>query len=205
MVDSDITPLDPGTFGSRVTFITGNAVRIAAEDVRNQLSEVAANALEANPKDIVFKDRKVYVAGSPDRSMPFGKLVKIAQYSGTGKTIIGRGYWAPEELEGSATGGVGHALTEEIIRKEGQTMNPSFLEYRMATSLDACKMEILHTDTCDDLGPFGAKESGEGIQVAVVPAIVNALYDAMGVPFKRIPVTPDVVLNALKGKFQEKV
>jgi len=219
---------------------------------------VAANTLEANPKDIVFKDRRVYVAGNPDRSMPFSKVVKIAQYSGTGKTIIGRGYWAPEglevpnfetgkgnmsaaysfgtqvaevevdtdtgmikvtrmamvhdcgqpinemlmegQLEGSAIGGVGHTLTEEIIRKEGQTMNASFLEYRMPTSMDACKMEIYHTETRDDLGPFGAKESGEGIQVAVVPAIVNAIYDATGVPFKRIPVTPDIVLNALKGK-----
>jgi 4-hydroxybenzoyl-CoA reductase subunit alpha len=263
MVDSEITPLDPGTFGSRVTFITGNAVRIAAEDVRNQLSEVAAKALEANPKDIVFKDRKVYVAGSPDRSMPFSKLVKIAQYSGTGKTIIGRGYWAPEglevpnfetgrgnmsaaysfgtqvaevevdtdtgmikvtrmamihdcgqpinemlmegQLEGSAIGGVGHTLTEEIIRKEGQTMNASFLEYRMPTTLDACKMEIYHTETRDDLGPFGAKESGEGVQVAVVPAIVNGIYDAMGVPFKRIPVTPEMVLGALKGKVKKEV
>jgi 4-hydroxybenzoyl-CoA reductase subunit alpha len=109
------------------------------------------------------------------------------------------------QLEGSATGGVGHALTEEIIRKGGQTMNPSFLEYRMPTSLDACKMEILHTETRDDLGPFGAKESGEGIQVAVVPAIVNAIYDAIGMSFKRMPVTPDVVLNALKGKVQEEV
>jgi CO/xanthine dehydrogenase Mo-binding subunit len=79
-------------------------------------------------------------------------------------------------------------------------MNPSFLEYRMPTSLDACKMEILHTETCDDLGPFGAKESGEGIQVAVVPAIVNAINDAIGVPFKRIPVTPEAVLSVLEGK-----
>ena len=99
MVDSDLTPLDPGTFGSRVTFITGNAVRMAAEDVRSQLLEVAARALEADPRDIVFKDRKIYVTGSPERSIPFSKLVKIAQYSGTGKTILGRGYWAPEGLE----------------------------------------------------------------------------------------------------------
>ena len=79
-------------------------------------------------------------------------------------------------------------------------MNPSFLEYRMPTSLDVCKMEIYHTETCDEVGPFGAKESGEGIQVAVVPAIVNAIHDATGVPFKRIPVTPEVVLKGLKGK-----
>lgn len=258
MVDSDITPLDPGTFGSRVTFVTGNAVRIAAEDARGQLAEVAANALEANPRDIMFKDRKVYVAGSPDRSMPFSKLVKIAQYSGTGKTILGRGYWAPEglevpnfetgrgnmsaaysfgtqvaevevdtetgftkvtrmamvhdcgqplnemlmegQLEGSAIGGVGHTLMEEIIRKDGQTMNPSFLDYRMPSTLDACPLEILHTDTYDEMGPFGAKETGEGIQVAVVPAIVNGIHDAMGVAFKRIPITPVMVLDALKKK-----
>jgi len=258
MVDSDITPLDPGTFGSRVTFITGNAVRIAAEDARKQLAEVAANAWEVNPEDIVFKDRKVHVAGSPDRTMPFRKLVKIAQYSGTGKTIIGRGSWAPEglevvnfetgkgnmaatysfgtqvaevevdtetgfakvtrmamvhdcgqpinemlmegQLEGSAIGGVGHTLTEEILRKDGQTMNPSFLEYRMPTALDACPLEILHTNTEDEVGPFGAKETGEGTQVSVVPAIVNGIYDATGVSFKRIPITPVMVLDALKHK-----
>ena len=258
MVDSDITPLDPGTFGSRVTFVTGNAVRIAAEDARGQLAEVAANALEANPCDIVFKDRKVYVAGSPDQSMPFSKLVKIAQYSGTGRTILGRGYWAPQDLqvpdfktgrgnmsaaysfgtqvaevevdtetgfikvtrmamvhdcgqplnemlmegqlEGSAIGGIGHTLTEEIVRKEGRTMNPSFLEYRMPTTLDVCPLEIRHTDTYEEMGPFGAKETGEGIQVSVVPAIVNGIHDAIGIAFKRIPVTPMMVLDALKEK-----
>lgn len=262
MVDSEITPVDPGTYGSRVTFITGNAVRIAAEDVKNQLAAVAAEKLEASPKDIAFRDRNVYVAGSPDRGIPFSKLVKIAQYSGTGKTLLGRGYYAPEglevvnletgrgnmsaaysfgtqiaevevntetgcikatrlamihdcgtpinemlmegQLDGSAIGAVGHALTEEIIRKDGQTMNPSFLEYRMATSLDVCDVEVLHTDTYDEEGPFGAKESGEGIQVAVVPAIVNAVYDAIGVPFKRIPITPLMVLNALKKRSQKK-
>jgi CO/xanthine dehydrogenase Mo-binding subunit len=83
-------------------------------------------------------------------------------------------------------------------------MNPSFLEYRMATSLDVCDVEVLHTDTYDEEGPFGAKESGEGIQVAVVPAIVNAVYDAIGVPFKRIPITPLMVLNALKKRSQKK-
>lgn len=258
MVDSDITPVDPGTWGSRVTFVTGNAVRLAAEDVRAQLAEVAANVLETNSKEIVFRDRRVYVAGSPERGMAFAKLVKTAQYSGTGKTIIGKGYWAPEgldlisfetcrgniaaaysfgtqvaevevdtetgfikvarmamvhdcgqpinemlmegQLEGSAIGAIGHTLREEIIRKDGQTMNPSFLEYRMPTALEACKLEILHTDTCDEMGPFGAKESAEGVQVATVPSIVNAVYDATGVPFKRIPITPLMVLDVLKNR-----
>jgi 4-hydroxybenzoyl-CoA reductase subunit alpha len=104
------------------------------------------------------------------------------------------------QLEGSAIGGVGHTLTEEILRKDGQTMNPSFLEYRMPTALDACPLEILHTDTEDEVGPFGAKETGEGTQVSVVPAIVNGIYDATGVPFKRIPITPIMVLDALEHK-----
>ncbi len=258
MVDSDITPVDPGTYGSRVTFITGNAVRVAAEDVRNQLAQVAAEKWEANPEDIVFRDRQVYVEGSKDRGMPFDKLVKTAQYSGTGKTILGRGYWAPEglevvnfetgrgnmsaaysfgtqiaevevdtatgrvkvarmamvhdcgtpinemlmegQLEGAAVGAIGHTLTEEIIRKDGQTMNPSFLDYRMPTSLDVGELEIFHTHTYDEVGPFGAKEAGEGIQVAVVPAIVNAIHAATGVPVHRIPLTPLMLLDALKNK-----
>jgi 4-hydroxybenzoyl-CoA reductase subunit alpha len=257
MVDSDVTPVDPGTYGSRVTFITGNAVRVAAKDVRDQLAQVAAERLEANPEDIVFRDRQVYVAGSPDRGLPFDKIVKTAQYSGTGKTILGRGYWAPEglevvnfktgrgnmsaaysfgtqiaevevdtvtgrikvarmamvhdcgtpinemlmegQLEGSAIGALGHTLTEEIIRKDGQTMNPSFLDYRMPTALDVSELEIFHTDTYDEVGPFGAKEAGEGIQVAVVPAIVNAINAAAGVSVKRIPVTPVMLLDALKA------
>lgn len=263
MVDSDITPVDPGTYGSRVTFITGNAVRVAALDVRDQLAEVAAKKLEANPQDMVFRDRQVYVAGSPDRGLPFSKLVKTAQYSGTGKTLLGRGYWAPEglevvnfetgqgnmsaaysfgtqvaevevntetggvkvirmamvhdcgtpinemlmegQLEGSAVGAVGHTLMEEIIRKDGQTMNPSFLEYRMPSTLDVGELEIYHVDTYDEVGPFGAKESGEGIQVAVVPAIANAVLAAIGAPVKRIPITPMMILDALKNKPEREV
>ncbi len=256
-LDSEITPVDPGVFGSRVTFITGNAVRLAAEDARQQLAEVAAGMLEADAGDIVFKDRRVYVAGSPERGFSFDKLVKTAQYSGTGKTILGRGYWAPAgldppdfktgrgncsgaysfgtqvaevevdvetgrvtvrrlamvhdcgqtinelltegQLEGSAIGGIGHTFTEVIIRKDGQTMNPSFLEYRMPTALDACEVRSAHTTTVDEVGPFGAKESGEGIQVAITPALVNAVHDAIGIWFKEIPITPGTIVDALRA------
>ncbi len=255
-LDSDVTPVDPGVYGSRVTFITGNAVKIAAEDARRQLAEVAASLLEADAGDIIFQDRRVYVAGNPDRSLPFDKIVKTAQYSGTGKTILGRGYWAPGgidppnfetglgnqsgaysfgtqvaevevdletgrvkvcrlaivhdcgqpinemlvegQLEGSAIGGIGHTFTEIIIRQDGQTMNPSFLEYRMPTSLEACPIEITHTDTVDAVGPFGAKECGEGTQIAGMPCLVNALHDAIGLWFTEVPITPSVIIAALQ-------
>jgi 4-hydroxybenzoyl-CoA reductase alpha subunit len=261
MLDSDITPVDPGTYGSRLTFITGNAVRVAAEDARRQLAEVAAEALDTDVRNLVFRDRKVYVSGDPERSLAFYKLVKMAQYSGEGRTIFGRGYWAPEglevadfttgrgnmsgaysfgtqiaeveidtatgrvkvmrmamthdcgqpinpalvegQVEGSGISAIAHALTEEIISKDGQVMNASFLDYRMATSLEACDVEVRHTDTYDERGPFGAKECGEGIQIAAAPAIVNAIYDALGIPFKKLPVTPDGVLKALKQRQKE--
>jgi len=256
-IDSDIVPVDPGVFGSRVTFITGNAVKRAAEDVRRQLADVASRVLGAQPEDLVFRDRRVFAAGEPDRGLPFDRLVKSAQYSGTGMTILGRGYWAPEgidlphfdtgmgnqagaysfgtqvaavevdtetgrvkvlrlavshdcgqpinemlvegQLEGSSIGGIGHTFTETITRRRGQTMNASFLEYRMPTTLDACPVESIHTDTLDEMGPFGAKESGEGVQVAIMPALVSAVHDAVGVWFTEVPVTPEAIVDALQA------
>jgi CO/xanthine dehydrogenase Mo-binding subunit len=254
-MDSEVVPLDPGVFGSRVTFITGNAVKRAAEDARAQLADVAARLLGVDAADLEFRDRRVYVTGDPERGLPFDKLVKSAQYSGTGMTILGRGYWAPEgidlprfesgmgnqagaysfgtqiaevevdcetgrvrvvrmavshdcgqpinemlvegQLEGSSVGGIGHTFSEVIHRRNGQTMNPSLLEYRMPTALDACPVEITHTDTVDDMGPYGAKESGEGVQVAAMPALVNAVHDAIGVWFTDVPITPEAVVRAL--------
>jgi len=95
LVDSEITPIDPGTFGARVTFCSGNAVRAAAQDAKKQLLEVAAEALEANPEDIVFRDRRVYVRGSPDKGMPFVQLVRLAHYQ-RASPIMGRGVYTPD-------------------------------------------------------------------------------------------------------------
>jgi 4-hydroxybenzoyl-CoA reductase subunit alpha len=58
----------------------------------------------------------------------------------------------------------------------------------------------VEVETNDPEGPFGAKESGEGTQLAPAPAIINAIYDAIGVRFKTLPVTPEKVLEALRKK-----
>jgi 4-hydroxybenzoyl-CoA reductase subunit alpha len=91
--DSTITPLDPGSFGSRVSSTAGNAVRIAAEDARNQLVEVAAQLLEASAEDIDIRDRRVYVKGSPDKSMRFRDLTRLTVSRGSGTMVIGTGSW----------------------------------------------------------------------------------------------------------------
>jgi len=104
------------------------------------------------------------------------------------------------QLDGSMVGGMGQALYEDSTCIDGQQYNPSFLDYGMPTILEMPLMESVHIDTDDPLGPFGAKEAGEGTQLAPAPAIVNAIADAIGVEFDRLPVTPEMILEALKKR-----
>jgi 4-hydroxybenzoyl-CoA reductase subunit alpha len=62
------------------------------------------------------------------------------------------------------------------------------------------EMDTVDIETDDPVGPFGAKEAGEGTQLSPAPAIVNAIYDAIGVNFNELPVTPEKVLKALEEK-----
>ncbi|MBI5014701.1 MAG: molybdopterin-dependent oxidoreductase [Deltaproteobacteria bacterium] len=104
------------------------------------------------------------------------------------------------QLEGSILGGMGQALYEDSTCIDGQQHNPSFCDYGFPTMMEMPEMEGLHVDTDDPEGPFGAKEAGEGTQLAPAPAIVNAIADAIGVEFDRLPVTPAMVLEALRKK-----
>jgi CO/xanthine dehydrogenase Mo-binding subunit len=102
------------------------------------------------------------------------------------------------QLEGSIMGGMGQALYEDSTCIDGQQYNPSFLDYGFPTVMEMPEMESVHIDTDDPLGPFGAKEAGEGTQLAPAPAIVNAIADAIGLEFHRLPVTPAMVLEGLR-------
>jgi 4-hydroxybenzoyl-CoA reductase subunit alpha len=64
--------------------------------------------------------------------------------------------------------------------------------------MEVPSISSVEVETNDPEGPFGAKESGEGTQLAPAPAIINAIYDAIGVRFNRLPVTPEKVLEALQ-------
>ncbi|MBI4963163.1 MAG: molybdopterin-dependent oxidoreductase [Desulfomonile tiedjei] len=104
------------------------------------------------------------------------------------------------QLEGSIAGGMGQALYENVITEKGQVMNPSFLDYGFPTTMEVPEMESYDIETDDPVGPFGAKEAGEGTQLSPAPAIVNAIYDAIGVNFNELPVTPERILKALEEK-----
>ena len=258
-VDSAFTPVDPGTYGSRVTVIAGEATRKAAADARQQLLEFAAQTWRVNTEDIEIRDGQAFVKSDPEKSMPFGRLVRIACYSGTGAVIIGRGYSSygiqpmpttfengignagtnysftaqsaevevdmetgqircvdttiahdcgrplnPLTVEGQNEGGaimgLGQVLYEDFIMDKGKTLNPTFLDFKMARSTDVPNIKVMHVETNDPDGPFGAKEASEGSIVSAPPAVVSAIHDATGIWFKELPVTPEKIVKALKEK-----
>ena len=107
LVDSAVTPLDPGTFSSRVTLWTGNAVKRAAEDARRQLEEVAAQKLQVDPKELVFRDRRVYVRDDRQRGLDLAAAVRLAQ-NRLGRPVMGKGSYSSGDDPIAVRGGYGN-------------------------------------------------------------------------------------------------
>ncbi len=264
--DTLITPYDQFTGSSRATFGMGNAIRLACADLKRQLFDLASPELEANPDDLETAAFKVYVKGSPEKSIKIrdlfipmvlsgrvlpqiGELLGKATYylpgvmpdpeTGqseraaafyiftaqaaevevdieTGKIKVSKFVTAcdcgrainPMNVEGQIEGGalsmgIGSALMEEIVMDNGQVLNPTFVDYKIPTSTDVPTLENTKSIIVEEPhreGPFGAKGVGEGVLICSAPAIGNAIYDAIGIRFKEIPITPEKVLWALKGK-----
>src|SRR6267378_2188892 len=110
----------------------------------------------------------------------------------------------PVSVEGQIIGsvwmGMGQALTEEMVWKDGMLMNPGMLEYRSPSSVESPEVEAIIVESIDPEGPFGAKECSEGSLAATIPAIANAIYDALGIRLREAPFTPERVLAALRAK-----
>ncbi|MBU4009194.1 MAG: molybdopterin-dependent oxidoreductase, partial [Proteobacteria bacterium] len=255
MPDTDLTPPDSFSSGSRVTFHTGNAARRAAADLKQKLLQAVAGKLEARVEDLEARKRRIYVKGSPDKGILFAEAVAICQMAQGGMALMGSGSYSPEmghvdmatgygnyspaysfvaviaevevdqetgqvkvekltvcddcgrvinplgitgQIEGSAAMGLGYTFCEELLVSDGKTLNPSFLDYKIPTALEMTEMENIFIESNDPGGPFGAKESGEGLLAPIAPAIFNAIYDATGIRFKELPLTPEKVLRQLQ-------
>ena len=109
---------------------------------------------------------------------------------------------ALNQAEGAISQMMGFALTEELITDgpTGVTLNASYLEHKSPTILDYPNIRVIFTDAADPVGPMGAKALGEPPCVGVAPAIANAVYDAIGVRVHRLPMTPDLVLDAVHAR-----
>ncbi len=256
--DTDLTPVDLGSYSSRVTVMTGNAAIEACAKLKPLLLEAASEALEIPPDDLEFAAGKIRSLSLPDRAIPFAEAVIKAE--GKHGTLGATGsYWPPKnprdfkgagvgptpaysfstaivelhcdtatgeikidkvwiahdcgrafnpllvegQTEGSVYMALGEALMEEqVFRKNGLHKIPSILEYKSPTTLETPEIETILVETDDPEGPYGAKEAGQGPLLPVVPAVANALYDAVGVRIHEIPITPDKVLRALEGRLK---
>jgi 4-hydroxybenzoyl-CoA reductase subunit alpha len=90
-VDTAFSPVDPGTYGSRVTVLAGEATKNAAEDAKRQLLEVAAKEFGVKPQELEIKNKKAFVKINPQMSIPWERLVRMASYTTPGMVIVGRG------------------------------------------------------------------------------------------------------------------
>jgi CO/xanthine dehydrogenase Mo-binding subunit len=107
------------------------------------------------------------------------------------------------QVEGSVYMGLGEALMEEMAYRGNRNVVhkfPSMLEYKSPTTLEMCDVKTFLIEDPDPNGPFGAKEVGQGPLLPVPPAVVNAIYDAVGVRIDEVPASPEKVLAAIRAK-----
>ncbi|HVR89352.1 MAG TPA: molybdopterin cofactor-binding domain-containing protein [Candidatus Limnocylindria bacterium] len=104
------------------------------------------------------------------------------------------------QIEGSMYMGYGEVIGEEQVFRGGLHKKPSLLDYKIPTSLDTPRLEAIIVESVDAEGPYGGKEAGEGPLNPAIPAIANAVYDAIGIRFDETPITPDKILDALAKK-----
>lgn len=102
------------------------------------------------------------------------------------------------QIEGGVAQGIGMAIMEDVEIKEGLIKKPSFSSYLVPTFLDVPEIESIIVEDPEPTGPYGAKGVGEPALLPTAPAILNAIYDAIGVRITEMPATPEKILAALK-------
>ena len=111
---------------------------------------------------------------------------------------------AEGQVEGAVMNGISYALTEEYhFNKKGKMLNSTFDDYRIWSTQDMPEMVTILVESYEESGPFGAKSIAEiGIKGAL-PALANAIYDAVGVRLHHAPFTAEKILDAIKAKQKE--
>ncbi|WP_309493066.1 xanthine dehydrogenase family protein molybdopterin-binding subunit [Candidatus Hecatella orcuttiae] len=106
------------------------------------------------------------------------------------------------QIEGSLQNSIGYALTEELMldKTTGQVLNPDFLDYKILHTTDMPKIDVILVETNSPAGVFGAKGVGEMGHIPTAAAIADAVYDAVGVRIKELPLTPEKILKALRER-----
>lgn len=254
--DTAITPDAGTTAATRITYNTGNAVRLACQKALQVLLERAARELGVNTTaGLIVKDRKVLIKTFPQKYLWIKDVATRARFGGVRllgeatflahtteldrETGQGAPYWPyafatqlaevevdtdtgkvdvlkvvaahdvgrainKQGVEGQISGGVaqgvGYALTEEIELNQGKIKNPSFTGYIIPTTMDMPEVVPIIIEDLEPTGPYGAKGVGEPAMLPTAPAIINAIYNAVGIRITQLPATPERVLALLQEK-----
>ncbi len=254
--DSDTSPVDLGSYSSRVTFMNANAAISAAMKIRDSLLDATSEITGAERDGLVIGDRRIFLKDDPSigasylealhkaqedigalvssgayRTPPMGKTHKGAAaglapaYSfsayvaevtvdiETGKVAVDR-VWAAHDcgkalnplavkgqIIGSCHMGMGQVLSEEMrYGRNGHLMNPDLLDYKIPSVHEMPEVIPIIVESNDPEGPFGAKEAGEGPLLPILPAVCNAVYDAVGVRASELPITPERVHKMIEKR-----
>ena len=252
--DTTLTPVDLGSYSSRVTFMAGNAAIAAARRLKEQLFAAVADHLRVPIERLEVGGGMMYDESDPGKALSFVQAIALAEarfgalvssgsyappedihgnYKGagvgpspaysystcvaqvaidveTGEVMVEKLWMAHDvgqsinpllvagQVEGGAYMGYGEAVMEQQVFRKGLHKIPSLLDYKLPTTLDTPEIETILIEIPDREGPFGGKEAGQGPLNPAIPAIANAVYDAIGVRIDEVPITPDKVLKALK-------
>ena len=252
--DTLLTPIDLGSYSSRVTFMAGNAAKMAAENLRKKILEAVSELKNISLEELNIVNERIF---SNDKTVDISwkEAVEIVT-AGTGAVTVSGYYNSPKlggdfkgagaglspsysfgaviaevkvnintgavkvaniwgahdcgralnplavegQLEGSWHMGLGQALSEEMRYHDGLLLNSNLLDYKVPTSVDTPDMDTTIIESIDPEGPFGAKECGEGALHPSIPAVANAVYNAVGFRIASLPIRAEEILRGIKER-----
>ncbi len=252
--DTALTPVDLGSYSSRVTLMTGNATIAAARPLYEKLLTAVAEKLNIPTEQLSIREGIVYglnvealmsfAEAAELAEVKYGTLGSVGSYrpprrggrfkgagvgpspnysysacvaavtvdADTGLYAVDKLWLAHDigrplnpmmvigQLEGSAYMGLGEVMMEEQIFREGLHKIPSMLDYKSLSAMEMPEIETFLIETNDPEGPYGAKEAGQGMLLPIMPAVANAIYDAVGVRVDEVPIHPEKILAGLERK-----
>jgi 4-hydroxybenzoyl-CoA reductase subunit alpha len=201
----------------------GEKYRITSGERSLSFAETVAAALEGNgtvtargtwstPPETQGGTFKGAAVGSSAGFSYSAQVVEVSVDEDTGEVKVERVWVAHDcgrainplavegQIQGSVWMGMGQALGEETQYHEGLPLRANLLDYRIPTIVESPPIETFIVEAADPNGPFGAKEAGEGSLAGFLPALTNAIADAVGLRVDELPVSPDRLREAIAAR-----